>query len=62
MTGAMFEAGPYHGLVDPFERVLGYLDFRKSLLRGGVLEFTCLVGTMVQETYETNPAMPARSH
>jgi TetR/AcrR family transcriptional repressor of nem operon len=57
MTGAMFEAGPYHDFVDPLDRVLGYLDFRKSLLQGGVPEFTCLVGTMVQESYETNPAI-----
>ena len=31
------------------------LEFRKALLQGGVPEFTCLVGTMVQETYETTP-------
>ena len=31
--------------------------FRKALLQGGVPEFTCLVGTMVQETYETTPAI-----
>lgn len=35
----------------------GYLAFRKALLQGGVPEFTCLVGTMVQETYETSPAI-----
>jgi hypothetical protein len=37
--------------------VLGYVAFRKALLQGGVPEFTCLVGTMVQETYETTPAI-----
>lgn len=40
---------------DPLDRVLGYLDFRKTLLTGDVSEFTCLVGTMVQETYDTDP-------
>src|ERR1051325_8333392 len=49
MTGALFEAAPYHRHPDPLDRVLGYIDFRKALLTGTVPEFTCLVGTMVQE-------------
>lgn len=57
VTGALFAAAPYHALPDPFARVIGYLEFRKALLRGGVPEFTCLVGTMVQESYETAPAI-----
>ena len=56
-TGAMFAAAPYHDHADPLDRVLAYVAFRKSLLQGGVPEFTCLVGTMVQETYETAPAI-----
>ncbi|MEP0708118.1 MAG: TetR/AcrR family transcriptional regulator [Parvibaculum sp.] len=56
-TGEMFAGAPYHGFADPLDRVLGYVRFRKSLLTGGVPEFTCLVGTMVQETYETAPAI-----
>ena len=39
--------------------MLGYIDFRKALLRGSVPEFTCLVGTLVQETYDTHPAIRA---
>lgn len=54
-TGAYFAAQPYHRHADPLERVLGYIDFRKEILRGKVPEFTCLVGTMVQEVYETCP-------
>ena len=54
-TGAMFAAAPYHRPADPLQRVLGYVDFRKALLAGDVPEFTCLIGTMVQEVYETNP-------
>lgn len=53
MTGAFFAAAPYHRHADPLERVLGYIDFRKSILRGELPEFTCLVGTMVQEAYGT---------
>lgn len=57
MTGALFEQAAYHGKEDPLDRVLAYLDFRKDLVRGAVPEFTCLVGTMVQEVYDTNPAI-----
>ena len=57
MTGAFFEAAPYHKHKDPLDRVLGYIDFRKAILTGSVPEFTCLVGTMVQEVYETCPAI-----
>lgn len=57
MTGALFAAAPYHDHADPLDRVLAYVAFRKTLLRGGVPDFTCLVGTMVQETYETAPAI-----
>jgi TetR/AcrR family transcriptional repressor of nem operon len=55
ITGAFFETAPYHKHSDPLERVLGYLDFRKAILKGEIAEFTCLVGTMVQEIYDTNP-------
>jgi TetR/AcrR family transcriptional regulator, transcriptional repressor for nem operon len=54
-TTAFFAAAPYHRFDDPLERVLGYLDFRKAMLRGDVAEFTCLAGTMVQEAYGTHP-------
>ena len=54
-TSQLFAEAPYHKHKDPLERVLAYLDFRKELLKGAVPEFTCLVGTMVQEVYDTNP-------
>jgi TetR/AcrR family transcriptional repressor of nem operon len=56
-TGALFAAAPYHKHEDPLDRVLGYIDFRKAILTGKLPEFTCLVGTMVQEVYETCPAI-----
>lgn len=55
MASALFAAAPYHRHADPLNRVLGYIDFRKAILTGTVPEFTCLVGTMVQEVYETSP-------
>lgn len=54
-TGALFATAPYHRHADPLARVLGYIDFRRALLTGRVPEFTCLVGTMVQEVYDTCP-------
>ena len=57
ITGSLFARAAYHDHADPLARVLAYLAFRKALLQGDVAEFTCLVGTMVQETYETTPAI-----
>jgi TetR/AcrR family transcriptional repressor of nem operon len=57
MTGGLFAEAPYHKHADPLDRVLGYIDFRKALLTGDLPEFTCLVGTMVQEAYDSNPAI-----
>ena len=54
ITDALFKTAPYHKHSDPLERVLGYLDFRKTLLKGEIAQFTCLVGTLVQEIYSTN--------
>ena len=59
VAGELFAAAPYHRHADPLARVLGYLDFRKQLLTGDVAEFTCLVGTMVQETFESSPGIRA---
>jgi TetR/AcrR family transcriptional regulator, transcriptional repressor for nem operon len=59
LTGAFFETAPYQKHADPLDRVLGYLDFRKAILQGEIAEFTCLVGTMVQEAYATNPEIRA---
>jgi TetR/AcrR family transcriptional regulator, transcriptional repressor for nem operon len=59
MTGALFAAAPYHRPARPLDRVLAYIDFRSELLAGDVPDFTCLVGTMVQEVYRSNPAIRA---
>lgn len=54
---SVFSVAPYHLHADPLERLLGYVDFRKAILQGELPEYTCLLGTMVQETYETHPAI-----
>jgi TetR/AcrR family transcriptional repressor of nem operon len=55
VTGRMFADAPYHAVSDPLGRLLAYVDFRKSLLAGELPEFTCVIGTMVQEVYDTHP-------
>ena len=57
-TGALFDAAPYHDYDDPLDQLIAYIDFRAQLLEGRTLpEATCLLGTMVQETFESNPAI-----
>ncbi|RYG97832.1 MAG: TetR/AcrR family transcriptional regulator [Alphaproteobacteria bacterium] len=55
VTGALFRDADYHKPADPVDRVLGYIEFRKQLLRGALAEYTCLLGTLIQEVYDTNP-------
>jgi len=57
MAEWLFAGAPYRELADPLDRVLGYIDFRAAILAGPVQEFTCLLGTMVQEAYDTHPAI-----
>ena len=56
-TAALFATAPYHQPVDPFDRLLAYIEFRKSLIEGELPEFTCFAGTTVQEVYETHPSI-----
>ncbi len=59
MAVGLFSAAPYQSALDPRDRVLGYVDFRKILISDDVVASTCLFGTLVQETYETYPAIAA---
>ena len=55
MAESIFSVAPYRHKVDPLDRLLGYVDFRMSIIQGELPDYTCLLGTMVQETYETHP-------
>ncbi|HEY9012717.1 MAG TPA: TetR/AcrR family transcriptional regulator [Devosia sp.] len=55
----LFATAPYAALSDPVERVLGYVDLRIELIAGELPAFTCLLGTIVQEAYETHPELAA---
>jgi len=57
-----FSSAPYQTIADPAQKFLGYLDFRRSLLRGETPDYTCLLGTMVQEAHIDHPALTAACH
>lgn len=57
LTSALFAAAPYHAPLDPLQRVLAYIQYRKELVAGEFCQFTCLGGTLLQEIYDSSPAM-----
>jgi len=56
-ASGLFQTEAYRQAPDGLGRVRAYLALRKSLIRGELSQFTCLAGTMVQETYATHPAL-----
>ena len=54
-TGELFAQAPFQNRPDPRDRVLGYIDFRKQILRGDAPDYTCLLGTLVQELFDSHP-------
>jgi TetR/AcrR family transcriptional repressor of nem operon len=59
MAEGLFASAPYRAYPDPRERVLGYVDFRIALIEGEIAQYTCLMGTTVQEVYATHPDIRA---
>lgn len=55
----MFEMPPHTKLDDPLARLIGHIDFRFAMLDGPVEDFTCFVGTMVQEAFATSEPIRA---
>lgn len=56
-TSEVFAQAPYQDLADPRDRILGYVDLRMAILDFEVPDFTCLLGTLVQETYQSHPSI-----
>jgi TetR/AcrR family transcriptional regulator, transcriptional repressor for nem operon len=54
-TTGFFADAPYHAPDDPLDRLIAYVAFRKAILTGELPEFTCFVGTIIQEAYLTHP-------
>jgi TetR/AcrR family transcriptional regulator, transcriptional repressor for nem operon len=59
LTGGLFASAPYQQVTDPRERILAYIDFRAQIVQGDLADVTCLLGTMVQETFDSHPAIRA---
>ena len=57
VTGDLFAHAPYQQLADPRDRVLAYIDFRQAIVQGNAPDYTCLLGTLVQETFESHPRL-----
>ncbi len=55
MADRAFESAPFRDAADPLDRLLGYVDLRAAMLQGELPDYTCLLGTMVQEIYDTHP-------
>jgi TetR/AcrR family transcriptional regulator, transcriptional repressor for nem operon len=59
VTGQLFANAPYQQVADPRARILAYIDFRSDIVQGDLADVTCLLGTMVQETFDSHPAIRA---
>jgi TetR/AcrR family transcriptional repressor of nem operon len=57
VTGPLFASADYHDRADPYDRVIGYLDFRARIAEGPLEAFTCFAGTTLQETFATSESI-----
>lgn len=46
---------------DPLDRLLTHIDFRAAMIEGSAEDFTCFVGTMVQESFASSDILRAAS-
>jgi TetR/AcrR family transcriptional repressor of nem operon len=59
ITAPLFANAAYHRHADPLDRIFGYIDFRASIADGPLEDFTCFVGTTVQETFASSDGIRA---
>ena len=59
MADGLFAALDRPELSDPLDYVFAYLDLREAILEGETWEYTCFLGTIVQETYGSSEALRA---
>ena len=52
-----FAEAPYHHHPRAIDRVLGYIDLRLALISGPAESFSCVAGTMLQESFRSSPAI-----
>ena len=56
-TGGFFAEAPYHHHPRAIDRVLGYIDLRLALITGPAESFSCVAGTMLQESFRSSAAI-----
>lgn len=56
-TGGFFAEAPFHHHARALDRVLGYIDLRSALLTGPPESFSCVAGTMLQESFRSSEAI-----
>lgn len=55
----IFTAPDWVRIDDPLDRLMGHIEFRLAMLSGPAEDFTCFVGTMVQEAYNSSDPIRA---
>ena len=55
----VFTLPPWTRIADPLDRLLAHIDFRAAMMTGDAADFTCFVGTMVQEAFASSDAIRA---
>lgn len=56
-TSGFFAEAPFHHHPRAIDRVLGYIDLRLALLTGPPESFSCVAGTMLQESFRSSEAI-----
>lgn len=55
----LFSEAPFQKHPDPVDRILGYLDLRRSMITGSPEEISCFAGTCLQEVFSSNESLRA---
>lgn len=58
-TSGFFTDAPFRQIEDPLDRILGYLDLRIALIGGPTESFSCVAGTMIQESFRSSEPIRA---
>ena len=58
-TTGFFSDAPYRREEDPVDRILAYLDLRIALIGGPAESFSCVAGTMIQESFRASEPIRA---